>query len=212
MVPWGLGRSKGKDVKSTQAKPSAPSTPPNYWKKRLEQYKLEDKYLPDYKNFPEVDEELQSDGIFEPAKTPEEIEANRKEIEEFKNSPMVKFLLKSEETTAQEIAEERLRNNTPTRKDDAKMWRALPHVPGPYGGPGLPRKALNTEEDVQKRFWDFFKQFQFGLWGYKQRPYPPEKPIDVQQVLGYNWLDKRYFDCACLLLVMLFFTYLQCTV
>ncbi|KAK1428680.1 hypothetical protein QVD17_17519 [Tagetes erecta] len=37
-------------------------------------------------------------------------------------------------------------------------------------------------------------KFFFGLWGFRQRPYPPSRPIDVAQVVGYKRLEKRYYD------------------
>ncbi|KAL3682005.1 hypothetical protein R1sor_000027 [Riccia sorocarpa] len=171
---------------------------PKTWQERLERYKYEEKYRPEYRYDSDVEEEMFSTGMFKKKELtdPAEIAENERKIEEVKNSPMVKFLLRVEELKEQELAAERLRNNTPPRKDDTKLWRSLPFVPGPDGGPGMPRLALKTEEEVQKRFWDFFKEFGFGLWGYKQRPYPNTRPCDVQQALGYNWLDKRYSDFA----------------
>ncbi|KAG6556945.1 hypothetical protein Mapa_001360 [Marchantia paleacea] len=188
----GLGDEAGASDSGGKAGNDGPQT----WQERLEQYNYEEEFRPDPRYDSDVEEDLTSTGFFrkKEATTPEEIAENARQIEEFKNSPMVKFLLRVEDQKEEELATERLRNNLPPRKEDVKLWQSLPFVPGPDGGPGMPRLALKSEEEVQARFWDFFKQFGFGLWGYKQRPYPIHKPCDVQQALGYNWLDKRYAD------------------
>lgn len=59
----------------------------------------------------------------------------------------------------------------------------------------MPRKAIKTKEESDDKFWDFTRQFFFGLWGFRQRPYPPGRPIDVAQAIGYKKLEKRYYDC-----------------
>jgi hypothetical protein len=167
------------------------------WKTKLEQFQREEEGgFPDPRYSTEVEEDLKADRYFEKegSASEEEIRESNELREQLNNSDMGRFLLRSAELQAAELAREKLQNSSPTRAEDAKLWRQLPLVPGPYGGPPIPRKALKTDEEVQGRFWDFFKQFQFGLWGYRQRPYPPERPIDVQQVLGYKWLDKRYSD------------------
>ncbi|CAM6099556.1 unnamed protein product [Calypogeia fissa] len=201
-LPWRRGggrkeQAKQLETRDSAAQKEAEAAAPT-WEERLEQYNYEEMYKPDPRYDSDIEEELTRSEFFKKrqAETPEEIEQNKKEIEQFKNSPMVQFLIRAEELNESELAKERLRNNQPTRKEDAKFWKSLPHVPGPYGGPALPRMALNSETEIQARFWDFFKQFGFGLWGYKQRPYPISKPCDVQQVLGYKWLDKRYADYA----------------
>lgn len=57
------------------------------------------------------------------------------------------------------------------------------------------RKGLaGQEEKAATVFLDFFRNFHFGLWGYQQRPYPYQKPFDIQQVIGTKNLDKRYYD------------------
>ena len=168
------------------------------WKLKLEQFQREEEGgFPDPRYSSEVEEDLKADRYFEKegSASEEEIRESNELREQLNNSDMGRFLLRSAELQAVELAREKLQNSSPTRAEDAKLWSQLPLVPGPYGGPPIPRKALKTDEEVQGRFWDFFKQFQFGLWGYRQRPYPPERPIDVQQVLGYKWLDKRYSDC-----------------
>lgn len=209
MRRWlGLGKSSSPEpTPSAAPTPTPDASPPavsNEYEKRLQQFELEQHgEVEDPRYTEEVEQDLQEDEYFKPAETAteEEIRENEELLESFKNSSMAKFLLRSEELKAEERARERLANAAPTRAEDAKLWKQLPLVPGPYGSAPIPRKALTTDEEVQGRFWDFFKQFHFGLWGYRQRPYPPERPIDVQQVLGYKWLDKRYADCECSILL-----------
>ena len=216
MRRW-LGRGKAAQestpaaASSGSASDGAAAPKGNVYQKRLEQYERElygDVEDPCFSE--EVERDLREDAFFKPVETAtkEEIRENDELRASFEKSQMARFLLRSEELQAEEMARERLANAAPTRPEDAKLWKQLPLVPGPYGGPPIPRKALNTDEEVQGRFWDFFKQFQFGLWGYRQRPYPPERPIDVQQVLGYKWLDKRYADCECPILNTIY----QCNV
>lgn len=195
----GGGDKQTTPAAASGAKPDNAAT--DEWQKKLEQYQLEqEEGYPDPRYSEEVEEDLKDNEVFEKEGTASEAEIRENaelfaKFNEFKDSEMARFLLRSAELSAQELAKAKLENATPTRPEDAKLWQQLPLVPGPYGGPPIPRKALKTDEEVQGRFWDFFKQFQFGLWGYRQRPYPPERPIDVQQVLGYKWLDKRYADC-----------------
>ncbi|CAI7813578.1 unnamed protein product [Closterium sp. NIES-54] len=71
----------------------------------------------------------------------------------------------------------------------------LPHA-APFGTGKLVRLGLaGNKEKAGNVFLDFFKTFHFGLWGYQQRPYPAEKPFDIQQVVGTKFLEKRYLDC-----------------
>lgn len=72
--------------------------------------------------------------------------------------------------------------------------KAVPNVIGLDGRP-MPRKAIKSKRESDDKFWDFARQFFFGLWGFRQRPYPPGRPIDVAQAIGYKKLDKRYYDC-----------------
>lgn len=72
--------------------------------------------------------------------------------------------------------------------------KAVPHVMGLDGRP-MPRKAIRTDQESNDKFWDFARQFFFGLWGFRQRPYPPGRPIDAAQAIGYKNLEKRYYDC-----------------
>ena len=110
---------------------------------------------------------------------------------------MVQFLARAEEI-ADKINEMELKeNDTPYRKEDKKLWQAVPHVIGLDGRP-MVRKAIKTKKESDDKFWDFARQFFFGLWGFRQRPYPPGRPIDVAQAVGYKRLEKRYYDCKCL--------------
>lgn len=72
--------------------------------------------------------------------------------------------------------------------------KAVPNVIGLDGRP-MPRKAIKTFEEADDKFWDFARQFFLGLWGFRQRPYPPTRPIDVSQAIGYKTLERRYYDC-----------------
>lgn len=111
-----------------------------------------------------------------------------------KNSPVVQFLLRAEEIADAMNEMELKENESPYHKEDEKLWKALPHVIGPDGRP-MPRKALRTKQEADDKFWDFARQFFFGLWGFRQRPYPPCKPIDAAQSIGYKNLERRYYDC-----------------
>lgn len=66
---------------------------------------------------------------------------------------------------------------------------------GRLDGRPMPRKAIKTKKQSDDKFWDFARQFFFGLWGFQKRPYPPGRPIDVAQAIGYERLEKRYYDC-----------------
>lgn len=81
---------------------------------------------------------------------------------------------------------------------------ALPHVIGLDGRP-MPRKSIKTRKESDDKFWDFMKQFLFGLWGFRQRPYPAGKPIDIAQAIGYKKLERRYYDCKFLQMDDLYF-------
>lgn len=99
------------------------------------------------------------------------------------------------EEISDQINEQELRENRdPYRREDRDYWRAIPNVTGLDGRP-MPRKAIKTRKESDDKFWDFMRQFQFGLWGFRQRPYPPGRPIDVAQAIGYKRLEKRYYDC-----------------
>lgn len=125
--------------------------------------------------------------------TPQELAADRDFVSKLRSSSTVEFLRRCQEKRRKLNEEAIAQNNRPYRREDTKLWQSLPLVPGLDGLP-MPRKAIRTKAKASRTFWDFFKEFEFGLWGYRQRPYPPEKPMDIQQVLGYKWLDKRYAD------------------
>lgn len=165
------------------------------WMERFEQYQREIVERPDYGRCPEVDAEMNKKPfVVRRVGTREELEADRKLAKSVLESSTFHFLRRCQERRRRINAEEVLRNNRPYRPEDTKLWRALPPVPNPNNGAPMPRMTIKSKARAQATFWDFFKHFQFGLWGYKQRPYPPEKPMDIQQVLGFKWLDKRYAD------------------
>lgn len=161
----------------------------------IDQYFWECENVPDYRHTPEVEKILNEDPVFEKKEnpTPEEIEENERWWADFRASPVVKFLTRAHQI-ADEINEMELKaNSIPYRWEDRKFWQALPHVTGPDGRP-MPRKAIITKKESDDKFWDFARQFFFGLWGFRQRPYPPGRPIDVAQAIGFKRLEKRYYD------------------
>lgn len=162
----------------------------------LEQFYWECDNLPDYRHTPEVEKILSEDPVFENKETPtqEELEKNEKLWKAMRDSPVVQFLERAEEIAAKYNELELKANENPYRNEDKKLWRAIPHVPGLDGRP-MPRKAIKTDRESDDKFWDFARQFFFGLWGFQQRPYPPGRPIDVAQAIGYKRLEKRYYDC-----------------
>ncbi|XP_059668054.1 protein TIC 56, chloroplastic [Cornus florida] len=168
---------------------------PGKYKRMLERFFWECENLPDYRHTPEVEKILNDDPVFERKEnpTPDELEENEKWWSEFRNSPVVQFLTRAEEI-ADKINELELKENeSPYRSEDEKLWKALPNVIGLDGRP-MPRKAIRTKKQSDDKFWDFARQFFFGLWGFRQRPYPPGRPIDVSQAIGYKKLEKRYYD------------------
>ncbi|KAF6164831.1 hypothetical protein GIB67_017034 [Kingdonia uniflora] len=185
----------GSNLFGKPKKPKRPSGEPGKYERMLQQFFWESETLPDHRNTPEVDKILNEDPLFEKKENPtqEEIEKNEQWWEEFSKSPVVQFLKRAEEVTDKVNEMELKENENPYRKEDRKLWKALPHVPGLDGRP-LPRKAIKTRNESNDKFWDFAKQFFFGLWGFKQRPYPPSRPIDVAQAIGYERLEKRYYD------------------
>lgn len=161
----------------------------------LDQYYWECETRPDFRHTPEVDRILNEDPVFEEKEnpTPEEIEENEKWWTEFRESPLVQFLAQSEEIADKLNELELHENSAPFRSEDKKLWQAVPNVIGSDGRP-MPRKAIKTKKESDDKFWDFARQFFFGLWGFRQRPYPPGKPIDAAQAIGYKRLEKRYYD------------------
>ncbi|THF94960.1 hypothetical protein TEA_024780 [Camellia sinensis var. sinensis] len=171
--------------------------PPNRpdYKQMLDQFYWECETLPDHRHTPEVEKILNEDPLLEKKEnpTPEEVEENKKWWEEFESSPVIQFVRRSEEI-ADKINELELKENeSPYRSEDAKLWKAVPPVIGLDGRP-MPRKAIQTKRQSDDKFWDFARQFFFGLWGFRQRPYPPGRPIDVAQAIGYKKLENRYYD------------------
>ncbi|XP_021888693.1 protein TIC 56, chloroplastic [Carica papaya] len=168
---------------------------PGMYKELADQFFWECENLPDYRHAPEVEKILSEDPIFEKKENPneEEVKENEKWWQEFRASPVVQFLARAEEIADQINEMELKENDTPFRKEDKKLWQALPHVPGPDGRP-MPRKTIKTRKESDDKFWDFTRQFFFGLWGFRQRPYPPGRPIDIAQAIGYKKLEKRYYD------------------
>ncbi|CAL5388829.1 unnamed protein product [Camellia sinensis] len=171
--------------------------PPNRpdYKQMLDQFYWECETLPDHRHTPEVEKILNEDPLLEKKEnpTPEEVEENKKWWEEFESSPVIQFVRRSEEI-ADKINELELKENeSPYRSEDTKLWKAVPPVIGLDGRP-MPRKAIQTKRQSDDKFWDFARQFFFGLWGFRQRPYPPGRPIDVAQAIGYKKLENRYYD------------------
>lgn len=191
----------GKPKKAQNASSSASSSsaaaeePPGKYTQMLAQFFWECEHRPDYRHTPEVERILAEDPFFEKKENPttEEIEENEKWWNEFNSSPVVQFLRRAE-VIADKINEMELKENEhPYRREDRELWKKLPHVPGLDGRP-MPRKAIKTRRESDDKFWDFARQFFFGLWGFRQRPYPPGRPIDVAQAIGYKRLEKRYYD------------------
>ena len=152
--------------------------------------------MPDYRHAPEVERILNEDPNFEKKEnaTEEEIRENEKWWNEFRSSPVVQFMARAEEIATKMNEMEIEENANPYWDEDKKLWQAVPLVPGLDGRP-MPRKAIKTKKESDDKFWDFARQFFFGLWGFRQRPYPPGRPIDVAQAIGYKRLEKRYYDC-----------------
>ena len=84
----------------------------------------------------------------------------------------------------------------------------MPPVIGLDGRP-MPRKAIQTKRQSDDKFWDFARQFFFGLCGFRQRPYPPGRPIDVAQAIGYKKLENRYYDCKSVFFYIKFSRFLK---
>ncbi|XP_043689128.1 protein TIC 56, chloroplastic [Telopea speciosissima] len=184
----------GSNLFGKRKKSETPRTPGKY-KRMLDEFFWECENLPDYRHAPDVEKILNDDPVFEKKENPteEEIKENAQWWEEFRKSPVVKFLRRVEEIDDKINELELKENESPFRKEDKKLWQALPHVPGLDGRP-MPRKAIKTQKESDDKFWDFARQFFFGLWGFRQRPYPPGRPIDVAQAIGYKRLEKRYYD------------------
>ncbi|XP_016504827.1 protein TIC 56, chloroplastic [Nicotiana tabacum] len=179
---------------SRKPQKTAPEQPGHY-RRMLDQFYWECETRPDLRHAPKVEKILNEDPIFEKKENPtqEEIEENDKWWAEFKESPVVQFLAQAEEIADKLNELELKENSAPFRSEDKKLWQAVPNVIGLDGRP-MPRKAIKTKKESNDKFWDFARQFFFGLWGFRQRPYPPGKPIDAAQAIGYKKLEKRYYD------------------
>ncbi|KAG8374449.1 hypothetical protein BUALT_Bualt11G0133100 [Buddleja alternifolia] len=174
---------------------SDPDKKPGKYRQMLDQYYWECENLPDYRYSPEVEKILQEDPVVEKKENPtrEEIEENEKWWADFRASPVVQFLAQAEEIADKLNEIELKENSAPYKGEDKKLWQAVPNVIGLDGRP-MPRKAIKSKRESDDKFWDFARQFFFGLWGFRQRPYPPGRPIDVAQAIGYKKLEKRYYD------------------
>ncbi|KAK4254394.1 hypothetical protein QN277_009782 [Acacia crassicarpa] len=180
----------------SNGKPQKPKDDePGYYRKMADQFFWECENLPDYRHTPEVEKILNDDPVFEKRRNPteEEIRENERVMQEIRNNPVMQFLVRAEEVADKMNELELKENENPYQKEDRKLWKAIPHVPGLDGRP-MPRKSLKTKKEADDKFWDFTRQFFFGLWGFKQRPYPSGRPIDVAQSIGYKRLEKRYYD------------------
>lgn len=173
-----------------------PETKPGPFTQMFEQFYWECENVPDYRYTPEVEKILNEDPVFEKKENPteEELRENEKFWKEFRSNPVVQFLAQAEKIADKVNEMELQENEKPYRKEDRELWKSVPHVTGLDGRP-MPRKAIKTKKESDDKFWDFAKQFFFGLWGFRQRPYPPGRPIDVAQAIGYKRLEKRYYDC-----------------
>lgn len=176
-------------------KPKPAPEKPGHYRKMLDQFYWECETRPEFRHAPEVERIMNEDPIFEKKDNPtkEEIEENEKWFAELRESPVVQFLLQAEEIADKINDLELQENSAPFRKEDKKLWQAVPNVIGLDGRP-MPRKAIKTKKESDDKFWDFARQFFFGLWGFRQRPYPPGRPIDAAQAIGYKRLEKRYHD------------------
>lgn len=151
------------------------------WRARDEEVELDDTEQPKY---------VQPGPV-----SKDKIAKNKKLRQQAEKSETIKFLLKSEEMSRKQQEAAAQRYSQPFQKSDQALWKKLPPVPGPFGIGTLVRRGLAGEDDKAAGvFLDFFRNFQFGLWGYQQRPYPPQKPFDIQQVLGTKNLERRYYD------------------
>lgn len=177
-------------------RPKKSKDEPGKYRKMVDQFFWECENLPDYRHTPEVEKILNEDPVFEKKENPteDEIRENERILQEIRSSPVMQFLVRAEEIADKMNELELKENEKPYHKEDGDLWKALPHVPGLDGRP-MPRKAQKTKEEADDKFWDFARQFFFGLWGFRQRPYPPGRPIDVAQSIGYKRLEKRYYDC-----------------
>ncbi|XP_039145397.1 protein TIC 56, chloroplastic isoform X2 [Dioscorea cayenensis subsp. rotundata] len=180
---------------SSSSSPPTPEEPKGPLTEMLEQLWWECEHRPDYRHTPEVERIITEDPFIVKKENPtqEEIEENKQWWDGFNSSPVVQFLRRAEKIADIMNEMELKENEHPYRWEDRKLWKKLPHVPGLDGRP-MPRKAIKTKKESDDKFWDWARQFFFGLWGFRQRSYPPGRPIDVAQAIGYKRLEKRYYD------------------
>lgn len=117
---------------------------------------------------------------------------NEEFINEMYNNPVIHMLMRAEYIADKVNEWELKKNEKPRKPEDRELWKKVPNIIGLDGRP-MPRKA-QSRYAAQDKFWDFARQFYLGIWGFWQRPYPPGKPIDVAQAIGYNTLENRYYD------------------
>ncbi|QCE03306.1 protein TIC 56, chloroplastic [Vigna unguiculata] len=176
---------------------------PGHFEMLARQALWEAKTCPDHRHTPEVDKILaendaafgSDDSVFEKREnaTEEEIRENAELVDMMRSSPLVQFLARAEEILDKMNELELKANEKPYHDEDAELWKEIPHIIGLDGRP-MPRKAQKTRQEADDKFWDFARQFFFGLWNFRQRPYPPGKPIDAAQSIGYKNLERRYYD------------------
>lgn len=191
-LPNPFQRKKPKNPKPNDTDDNEPGP----FTRMVQQFFWECSNLPDHRHTPEVENIVNDNPVFESKEnaTEEELKENEELIEKLRDSPVVQFLLRAEEIADKMNEMEVKRNERPHHKEDWEAWKGLPNVIGLDGRP-MPRKALKTKADANDKFWDFARQFFFGLWGFRQRPYPTGRPIDAAQAIGYKNLERRYYDC-----------------
>jgi len=119
---------------------------------------------------------------------------NKEFMKELYNSNLhMRFLMRSERIHDMMNERELKKNEKPIKPEDREVWKKVPNITGLDRRP-MPRKS-QSRYGSQDKFWDFTRQFFLGIWGFWQRPYPPGKPIDVAQAIGYKSLENRYYDC-----------------
>ncbi|XP_057862894.1 protein TIC 56, chloroplastic isoform X2 [Cryptomeria japonica] len=163
--------------------------------KRWNTFKQETKRLP--RNYGEFEGgDYNENRLFDHKASPaqEELEENKKLWEKIGGSKLVEFLAESEEQGDRELKKVLKENELPYWPEDYSLWKALPKVPQPFSGRPLPKNAYQDDSEAKNVFWDFMKQYLFGLWVYRQRPYPAGKPMNVAQAIGSTYLDARYLD------------------
>ena len=109
----------------------------------------------------------------------------QEKTQDFRASSVVQFLARREEVAVEINRMELKENEEPFRKEDKKLWQALPHVIGLDERP-MPRKGIKTREESDDKFWDFTKQFFFGLWGFPRDLIGRVDPLMLLRLLGIS--------------------------